>query len=120
MRWRRGRIPPNVSCHSEPTGEESQGYRVEGRASLSGRPRFLAALGIGMTGLPLREQLLEQGNRSRIIRLAEPEHRLSSHFGIAMRLRDADQDRDALVLGALREREHDLLLHLAIHARVLR
>src|SRR5215207_3123498 len=70
--------------------------------------------------LPLRQQLLEQCDRSGVVRLAEPEDGLLADLGVTVRARDANQNRDAFVARALRQGEHDLLLHLAVDTRILR
>ena len=52
--------------------------------------------------------------RARVVRLAEPEHRLLAHFGVAVGARDLHQLRHAFVLRQLAEREDRLLLHLGV------
>lgn len=41
----------------------------------------------------LPQHLLKERERARILRLAEPEHRLAPHVGLAMRARDTNQKR---------------------------
>src|SRR5688572_22231336 len=57
------------------------------------------------------KHLFEKGERPWVLRLAEPEHRLFPHLGVAIVLRHVDQARDGLVAGQLAEREHGLALH---------
>src|SRR6188474_3057566 len=102
------------------TGDWGLGTRPGGHY---GRGRLLALMASQPSPqslVPLRKNLLEQRNRSRIIRLTQPEHGVAPNLRVAMGLRHANEDGNALVLRPLREREHHLLLHLAVDARIVR
>ena len=62
----------------------------------------------------LLQDLGEELDRSRILGLAEPEHRLLSDRGVGVRPGDVDQQRHALVFRHLAQREHRALLHLGV------
>src|ERR1700716_1937386 len=68
--------------------------------------------------LLLRQQLLEQVERARIVRLAQPEQRLFSNLRILVGSRDSDECGDTFVAGALRQCEYCLLANLAVDAIV--
>src|SRR5438105_2618295 len=62
----------------------------------------------------LQENLFEERDGARVVRLPEPEHRLLAHLGIAVRARDLHQLRHAFVFRQLAEREDRFLLHLGV------
>src|SRR2546430_1210486 len=62
----------------------------------------------------LRQQLLEEVERARVVRLAEPEQCLLSYLRILVRSRHRDQCRNAFLARTLRECEHRGLTDFAI------
>src|SRR2546427_1794342 len=65
-------------------------------------------------GLLPQQNVFEELDRTRIVRLSEPEHRLLADLGVPIAARDLDQLRHAFVLRHLAEREHRFLLHLGV------
>src|SRR5207253_6548017 len=65
------------------------------------------------------EDLLEQCDRPRVVRLTEPEEGLLTHARTGVGAGDADQGRHAFLMPQLRQGEHGALLHLELHARVV-
>ena len=59
------------------------------------------AAGQVVAALPLKQQLLEQIDRTRIVRLTKPEERFPSDLGILVGASDGDQRRNTLVARAL-------------------
>src|SRR5438045_6173744 len=68
--------------------------------------------------LPLREHLLEQVERSWVVRLTQPEQCFLADLGIFVRPRDCDQRRNPFLARPLRQCEHRALADLAIDAIV--
>src|SRR5262249_27991069 len=68
--------------------------------------------------LLLQQNVLEELRRARILRLAEPEHRLLADLRTAMVARDLDQFRPAFVSRELAEREPPFLLDLDLRVVV--
>src|SRR6266516_5043697 len=66
----------------------------------------------------LGEQLLEQIQCSRVVRLTEPEQGLLAYLGILVGSRHCDQCRNTLVARPLRKSEHRALTDFAINAVV--
>src|SRR5690242_3115925 len=62
----------------------------------------------------LGEELLEERQGPRVVRLAQPEDRLLPDLGVLVLARDPDQGRNPLVPGTLGEREDRLPPHLAV------
>src|SRR6478672_13101486 len=68
--------------------------------------------------LLLRQQLLEQIQRPRIVRLTKPEQRFLADLRILVRARHRNECRHAFFPRSLRESEYRLLPHLTIYAVV--
>src|ERR1043165_4696044 len=84
-------------------------------------PGWRSRWGGDRRGRSLRGQnLLEEPERPRVIRLPQPEQRLPPDGGVPVGPRDPDEDRHALVMAELGEREHCLLPHVAVLLLVLR
>src|SRR4029453_12678729 len=74
----------------------------------------MKATGWNGLAISLQENFFEELDRTRIVRLTEPEHRLLADLDVLVRPRDVDQPRHAFVLRHLTEREHRLFLDLGV------
>src|SRR2546428_5314841 len=85
-------------------------------------PHFRFRIRFRFRLLPLlpTEDFLEERQRARIARLAQPEHGLLAHFGVPVRPCDLDEPGHAFVPRELAEREPRLLLHLRLRIVVER
>src|SRR6185295_557212 len=59
--------------------------------------------------LALRQQLLDEIERARIVRLSQPEQGALSDFGVLAGAHDANERRDSFLVALLREGEDGLL-----------
>src|SRR4029450_8971628 len=74
----------------------------------------MRATGWNRLAISLQENFFEKLDRTRIVRLTEPEHRLLPDLDVLVRPRDLNQPRDAFLLRHLAEREHRLFLDLGV------
>ena len=62
----------------------------------------------------MRQDLLEERQGARVLRLAEPEHGLLAHSSIAVSARYLDEQRHALIPGKLAECEDSVFLDVGL------
>src|SRR4030095_16087182 len=74
----------------------------------------MKATGWNGLAISLQENFLEELERSRIVRLTEPEHRLLADLDVLVRPRDVNQPRHAFLLRHLAERKDSLFLDLGV------
>src|SRR4029453_7694224 len=70
----------------------------------------MKATGWNGLAISLQENFFEELDRTRIVRLTEPEHRLLADFDALVRPRDVNQARHAFLLRHLAERKDSLFL----------
>src|SRR4030095_2493551 len=74
----------------------------------------MKATGWNGLAISLQENFFEELDRTRIVRLTEPEHRLLADLDVLVRPRDVNQARHAFLLRHLAERKDSLFLDLGV------
>src|SRR4029453_10532025 len=74
----------------------------------------MKATGWNGLAISLQENFFEELDRTRIVRLTEPEHRLLADLDVLVRPRDINQPRHAFLLRHLAERKDSLFLDLGV------